>query len=83
VGFISQSGVLGIAMLERATTIGLGITAFVSVGNKADVSGNDLLCYFETDTRTRVVALYLESFGNPREFSRIARASAGRSRSWC
>ncbi len=69
----SQSGALGIAILERSTRIGIGVSTFVSVGNKADVSGNDLLQYLEDDAGTDVVLLYLESFGNPRKFSRIAR----------
>jgi acetyl coenzyme A synthetase (ADP forming)-like protein len=72
-GFMSQSGALGLAATEYARSLGLGISSFVSVGNKADVSGNDLLCYWETDPRTDVILLYLESFGNPRKFSRIAR----------
>ena len=69
----SQSGALGIAILERSARIGLGVSSFVSVGNKADVSGNDLLQYWEDDPGTDVVLLYLESFGNPRKFARIAR----------
>jgi acyl-CoA synthetase (NDP forming) len=69
----SQSGAVGIAVLERSARIGLGVSSFVSVGNKADVSGNDLLQYWEDDPGTDVVLLYLESFGNPRKFSRIAR----------
>jgi acetyl coenzyme A synthetase (ADP forming)-like protein len=69
----SQSGALGIALLERSARLGLGVSSFVSVGNKADVSGNELLQYWEDDTDTDVVLLYLESFGNPRKFSRIAR----------
>ena len=69
----SQSGALGIAILERSARIGVGVSSFVSVGNKADVSGNDLLQYWETDPGTDVVLLYLESFGNPRKFGRIAR----------
>lgn len=69
----SQSGALGIALLERSARIGLGVSSFVSVGNKADVSGNDLLQYWEDDDGTDVVLLYLESFGNPRKFARIAR----------
>jgi acetyl coenzyme A synthetase (ADP forming)-like protein len=69
----SQSGALGIALLERSARIGLGVSSFVSVGNKADVSGNDLLQYWEDDAGTDVVLLYLESFGNPRKFARIAR----------
>jgi acetyl coenzyme A synthetase (ADP forming)-like protein len=73
VGFFSQSGGLGIAMIEAAERLGIGISSFVSVGNKADVSGNDLLEYWEQDPATDVVLLYLESFGNPRRFARIAR----------
>ena len=69
----SQSGALGIAILELAGERGVGISTFVSVGNKADVSGNDLLQYWESDPETRVILLYLESFGNPRRFARIAR----------
>jgi acyl-CoA synthetase (NDP forming) len=59
--------------MEHAAALGLGISSFVSVGNKADISGNDLLRYWEQDPRTDVVLLYLESFGNPRKFSRVAR----------
>ena len=69
----SQSGALGIALLERSSRMGLGVSSFVSVGNKADVSGNDLLQYWEDDPGTDVVLLYLESFGNPHKFARIAR----------
>src|SRR6266700_8202646 len=69
----SQSGALGLAILALAVERGLGISTFVSVGNKADVSGNDLLQYWEVDDTTRVILLYLESFGNPRRFARIAR----------
>ena len=69
----SQSGALGIGILERSTRIGMGVSSFVSVGNKADVSGNDLLQYWEDDPGTDVILLYLESFGNPRKFARIAR----------
>ena len=78
VGFSSQSGALGLALLERAAERGLGLSAFVSVGNKADVSSNDLLEYWEDDTNTAVVLLYLESFGNPRKFARVARRVARR-----
>ena len=69
----SQSGALGIAILGLAAARGVGLSQFVSVGNKADVSGNDLLEYWEGDARTRVLLLYLESFGNPRRFARLAR----------
>ena len=74
IGFLSQSGALGIAIIELASQRGLGLSTFVSVGNKADVSGNDLLEYWEGDAATRVVLLYLESFGNPRRFARLARS---------
>jgi acetate---CoA ligase (ADP-forming) len=73
VSMSSQSGALGLAVLEHVDRLGLGISTFVSVGNKADISGNDLLLYWEKDTDTDVILLYLESFGNPRKFSRIAR----------
>jgi acetyl coenzyme A synthetase (ADP forming)-like protein len=69
----SQSGALGIAVLRLAAGRHIGLSAFVSIGNKADVSSNDLLEYWEDDARTRVILLYLESFGNPRRFARIAR----------
>ncbi len=72
VGFMSQSGGLGIAIIEAAGRLGVGLSSFVSVGNKADLSGNDLLRYWEQDPGTDVVLLYLESFGNPRKFARIA-----------
>ncbi len=70
---ISQSGAVGIALAEQASASGVGLSSFVSVGNKLDVSSNDLLCFFERDERTSVIALYLESLGNPRKFARIAR----------
>jgi len=73
VAFASQSGGLGIAVLEEARRRGIGLSSFVSMGNKADVSGNDLLRYWEQDNDTDVILLYLESFGNPRGFARIAR----------
>jgi acetyl coenzyme A synthetase (ADP forming)-like protein len=76
VGFSSQSGALGLAVLERSYDRGLGLSAFVSIGNKADVSSNDLLEYWEDDADTDVVMLYLESFGNPFRFGRIARRVA-------
>ncbi|MEA2293460.1 MAG: hypothetical protein QOE86_1099, partial [Solirubrobacteraceae bacterium] len=72
-GFASQSGAFGIAAIDLARTRGLGLSSFVSLGDKADLSGNDVLQYWETDDRTDVVLLYLESFGNPRRFGRIAR----------
>ena len=76
IAFVSQSGGLGIAILNEATHRDLGVSSFVSVGNKADVSGNDLLRYWEEDAETDLILLYLESFGNPRHFSRIARRIA-------
>jgi acetyl coenzyme A synthetase (ADP forming)-like protein len=69
---LSQSGALGLAVLDHVRTRGLGVSSFVSVGNKADVSSNDLLSYWSEDPRTSVILLYLESFGNPRKFARIA-----------
>ncbi|WP_239103351.1 bifunctional acetate--CoA ligase family protein/GNAT family N-acetyltransferase [Microbispora corallina] len=73
VGFFSQSGALGTALLQRVAQRGMGISTFVSAGNRADVSGNDLLQYWEEDAATDVVLLYLESLGNPRKFTRLAR----------
>jgi len=72
VAFMSQSGALGLAVMDHAGVLGLGLSSFVSVGNKADISGNDLLRYWSEDANTDVILLYLESFGNPRKFSRIA-----------
>jgi len=72
VSMITQSGALGLAMLDYAAELHLGIADFVSIGNKADVSVNDLLAYWHDDPRTKVIALYLESFGNPRTFARLA-----------
>jgi acetate---CoA ligase (ADP-forming) len=76
VGFLSQSGALGLALIDHANRLGLGLSTFVSVGNKADLSGNDFLCYWEGDEATDVILLYLESLGNPRRFARIARRVA-------
>lgn len=76
VGFFSQSGALGIAILAAAKERGLGLSTFVSAGNRADLSGNDLLQYWQTDPNTDVVLLYLETFGNPRKFARLARRLA-------
>ena len=73
IGFISQSGAMGESMLYHAQQIGLGISEFASIGNKADVSGNDLLEYWREDAQTEVILMYLENFGNPRKFTRIAR----------
>jgi len=74
VGFFCQSGALGITVLADAAARHLGLSSFVSAGNRADVSGNDLLQFWQSDDRTEVVLLYLESFGNPRKFARLARA---------
>ncbi|MFI7422782.1 GNAT family N-acetyltransferase [Nonomuraea sp. NPDC049684] len=76
VGFFSQSGALGTALLQRVAQRGMGISSFVSAGNRADVSGNDLLQYWEEDAATEVILLYLESLGNPRKFTRLARRIA-------
>jgi acyl-CoA synthetase (NDP forming)/GNAT superfamily N-acetyltransferase len=73
VGFFCQSGVFGVALLAEADRRGLGLSSFVSAGNRADVSGNDLLQYWQNDPATDVVLLYLETFGNPRKFARLAR----------
>jgi len=73
VGLSSQSGALGLAILALAANRDIGLSTFVSVGNKADVSSNDLLEYWEEDQATRVILLYLESFGNPRRFARLAK----------
>jgi acetyl coenzyme A synthetase (ADP forming)-like protein len=72
VAFSSQSGALGLALLEEADGRGLGLSSFLSIGNKADVSSNDLLEYWEEDDATDLILLYLESFGNPRKFARVA-----------
>ncbi len=72
IAFSSQSGALGLALLEKASERSLGFSSFISIGNKADVSSNDLLEYWEEDESTGLIALYLESFGNPRRFGRIA-----------
>ncbi|MFC9896346.1 GNAT family N-acetyltransferase [Nocardia sp. NPDC127579] len=76
IGFFCQSGPLGAAILGEAAARNLGLSTFVSAGNRADVSGNDLLQYWDTAPDTDVILLYLESFGNPRKFSRIARRVA-------
>lgn len=72
IGMLSQSGALGLAILDYVQTLHLGLSSFVSVGNRADISSNDLLAYWADDPHTRVIVLYLESFGNPRRFARIA-----------
>ncbi|MGB0385685.1 MAG: GNAT family N-acetyltransferase [Ardenticatenaceae bacterium] len=72
VAMASQSGALGLAVLGLTEQLDLGLSTFVSLGNKADVSGNDLIQYWEEDEHTNVILLYLESFGNPRRFVRLA-----------
>jgi len=76
--FMSQSGALGVAILDHAKSLNLGFAKFVSLGNKTDVSGNDLLASWENDPDTHVILMYLENFGNPRNFSRLARRIAKR-----
>ena len=73
IAMASQSGALGVALLDQAKAMGLGVAQFVSLGNRADISSNDLLAYWAADERTDVILLYLESFGNTRNFARIAR----------
>jgi acyl-CoA synthetase (NDP forming)/RimJ/RimL family protein N-acetyltransferase len=75
-GLFSQSGGLSVAVLDAVGRRGLGVSTFLSAGNRADVSGNDCLQYWEEDASTDAVGLYLETFGNPRKFSRIARRLA-------
>ncbi|HEX6041321.1 acetate--CoA ligase alpha subunit [Longimicrobium sp.] len=73
VSFMSQSGAMGVTILDYAAEYGIGISQFVSVGNKPDVSGNDLVQYWADDERTGVILMYLENFGNPRKFTQLAR----------
>lgn len=73
IALLSQSGAMGLVILEHANNLNMGISTFVSVGNRADISSNDLLQYWEQDLTTKVIILYLESFGNPLKFSCIAR----------
>jgi len=73
IGFVSQSGALGEAILADAVDTGLGVAMFVSMGNKTDVSGNDLLEYWEDNPDVEAILMYLESFGNPRNFTALAR----------
>ncbi len=73
VSFMSQSGAMGVTILDYAAEYGIGINQFISVGNKADISGNDLIEYWAADAATRVILMYLENFGNPKKFARIAR----------
>jgi acetate---CoA ligase (ADP-forming) len=78
IALASQSGGLGIALLAEVAKRGLGISSFVSLGNKADISSNDLMCFWNDDAATKVIALYLESFGNPRRFAALARSISQR-----
>ena len=71
-GLALQSGGVGVVLLEHLSRLGVGISSFVSLGGKDDVSGNDMLLWFESDAATRLAVLYLESFGNPRKFARTA-----------
>jgi acetate---CoA ligase (ADP-forming) len=73
VGFLSQSGALGLALIDLAGDRSLGVSSFASIGNRADITGNDLLEYWEDDSDTDVALLYIESFSDPRRFARVAR----------
>ncbi len=73
VAFFTQSGALGVAVIDAAERMGIGLSSFVSAGNKVDLSGNDFIQFWEQDPRTDVILLYLESFGNPRKFGEITR----------
>lgn len=73
IGFWSQSGALGIAVIDLANTLGVGLSEFVSAGNRADVSGNDIIEYWEDNDGVSVVLLYIESFGDSRRFARLAK----------
>ncbi len=73
VGFVTQSGALGLALIDLASDRNLGVSSFASIGNRADITANDLLEYWESDDATEVGLLYIESFSDPRRFSRIAR----------
>ncbi|MDX1624070.1 MAG: acetate--CoA ligase family protein [Gemmatimonadota bacterium] len=74
IGFLSQSGALGVTILDHAGELGLGISMFVSMGNKADVSGNKLIEYWGDDPSVQLILMYNESFGNPRRFTTLARS---------
>jgi acyl-CoA synthetase (NDP forming)/GNAT superfamily N-acetyltransferase len=73
VGLVMQSGGLGFAMVDQLSRLGIGVSSFASVGNKLDVSSNDMLMWWEQDGATKLAVLYIESFGNPRKFARTAR----------
>jgi acetyl coenzyme A synthetase (ADP forming)-like protein len=72
VGFITQSGAMGEAVMNQAAELGIGFSKIASIGNKADISSNDILTYFRDDEQTQIILLYLENFGNPLNFTRIA-----------
>ena len=72
VGFITQSGAMGEAVMNQAAELGIGFSKIASIGNKADISSNDILTYFRDDEQTQIILLYLEDFGNPLNFTRIA-----------
>lgn len=76
VSFLSQSGAMGVTILDYASEYGIGVSKFISLGNKPDVSANDVLAYWREDATTRVVLMYLENFGNPKHFTRIARETS-------
>ncbi len=78
IAFMSQSGAMGMTILDYASEYGIGISQFVSVGNKADVSGNDLIEYWQDDADVGVILMYLEGFGNPRRFTTLARRATRR-----
>lgn len=73
VGFITQSGAMGEAIMNQAKELGIGFSVVASIGNKADISSNDILAYFKDDPNTDIILMYLENFGNPRNFTKIAR----------
>src|SRR5699024_10764534 len=73
IGVFCQSAATAVTLLATVNRRGLGVSTFLSAGNRADVSGNDLMQFWQEDARTQVVCLFLESIGNPRKFSRIAR----------
>ena len=77
-GLVMQSGGIGFAMVDHLSRLGIGISSFASVGNKLDVSSNDMLMWWEQDEQTKLAVLYLESFGNPRKFARTARQVGAR-----
>jgi len=77
-GLVMQSGGLGFAMVDHLSRLGVGISSFASVGNKLDVSSNDMLMWWEQDGQTKLAVLYIESFGHPRKFARTARRVGAR-----